>query len=84
MYYPSRVYVLQSAQDLVNQKLHVIVGQLLRAYYVVQVGTHEIGDEVDLAGVIVRVEHILQSDHILVTHVLQQLQLSVGPFGVDS
>ena len=39
----SRAY-LEAPEDLVDEKLNVVVSERLLAYDVVQVGTHEVGD----------------------------------------
>ena len=43
---PRRVDVLEAAQDLVDEKLHVLVGERLRLEDVVQVGAHQVGDKI--------------------------------------
>lgn len=45
---PSRVDILETTQDLVHQKLDMIIGELLRADDVVQVSPHEVGHHVHL------------------------------------
>lgn len=80
------VDVLQAAQNLVHQELHVIVGQALRANDVVQIGAHQVRAHVHLLKVLqlgaVRMEHVQQPDHVLVVHVLEQPQLAVGALRV--
>lgn len=80
------VNVLQAAQNLVHQELHVVVGQPLRADDVVQIGAHQVRHHVHLLKVLlpvaVRMEHVQQSDDVLVVHVLQQAQLAVGALRV--
>lgn len=79
------VDVLEAAQHLVDQELHVIVGKALRSNDVVQVGSHEMSHEVDLLerfqGVAM-VEGVEQSDDVLVVHVLQQPKLAKRPLGM--
>jgi len=86
---PGAVDVLQTAQDLVDQKLNVVVGQLLGAYDVVQIGVHQVGHHVDLLKLFQRIgglsgmKDVQQTDDVLVVHVLQQSQLPIRPLGVD-
>lgn len=78
--------VLEAAQNLIDQKLHMVVGQPLRANNIVQVGAHQVRTHVHLferlQPIAVRMEHVEQSDHVLVVHVLEQTQLAVRSFGV--
>lgn len=77
--------VLEPSKHLVHKELHVIVGQSLRADDVVQVGAHQVGDQVDLLeglqGVPV-VERVEQSDDVLMVHVLQQPQFAESSLGM--
>ena len=62
-----RVDVLQSSQDLVHEKLYVVVRQLLRLHDVVQISAHERSHQIDVAEVIqgcARREHIHQVDDL--------------------
>ena len=45
---PCGVDVLHASEDLVDEELDVIVAQLLRFHNVVQVRSHQMGDEVDV------------------------------------
>ena len=44
-----RVDVLHAPEDLVDEELDVVVGELLRLDDVVEVRAHEVGDEVEVA-----------------------------------
>lgn len=82
------VYVLQAAQDLVDEELDMLVRQALGADDVVQVGAHQVRHQVDLLErferiVGPRMEHVQQADNVLVVHVLQHAQLPVGALRVD-
>lgn len=48
MYDASAVYVLEAPQNLIHQKLNVIIGQALRANDVIQIGAHQMSAQVDL------------------------------------
>jgi len=86
---PSAVDVLQTAQDLVDQKLDMIIRQFLRAYYVVQIGVHQVGHHVHLLELIQRIgglswmKDIQQTNNVLVIHVLQQPQFPIGALRMD-
>uniref|UniRef100_A0A182M113 Uncharacterized protein n=1 Tax=Anopheles culicifacies TaxID=139723 RepID=A0A182M113_9DIPT len=75
------VYVLETAQDLIHEKLDVLVRQALGADDVVQVGAHQVRDQVDLLERFERIvpgmEHIQQANYVFVVHVLQHTQLPV-------
>lgn len=43
-----RVYIFEPSQYLIDEKLHVVVRQPLSAKYIVQIGPHQMGDEVHL------------------------------------
>lgn len=66
--------VLEAAQDLVDQELHVIIAQLLRPDDVVQVSAHQMCRHVDLAErlqTLVRMEDVQKANHVLMVHVLE-------------
>lgn len=80
-----RVDVLQAAQHLIDEELHVVVGQSLCANDVVQVGAHQMGHQVDLLKSFERfavVESVQQADDVLVVHVLQQPQFAERSLGM--
>ena len=61
-------------------------GQFLRLDDRVQIGAHQMRDQVNIVEILERTgrrEHVVQADHVLVVHVLQQTQLSVGAFRVN-
>lgn len=77
--------VLEPSKHLIYKELHVIVGQSLRADNVVQVGAHQVSDEVNLLeGLqgVPMVERVKQSDDVLVVHVLQKAQLAERSLGM--
>lgn len=81
----SRVYIFKSAKHLINKELHVIICQPLCANNIVQVGAHEMGDQVDLLETLQGssvIERIEEPNYVFMVHVLQQTQLTECPFGM--
>ena len=57
------------------------LGQFLRFDDRMQISAHQMCDQVDIVEILERAgrcEDVVQTDHVLVVHVLQKAQLSVG------
>lgn len=82
----SRVDVFHASEDLIDQKLDVVVGQSLSLDNVVQVGPHQVGDQVHVDKLVQGFagrKDIQQANDVFMVHVLEHSQLSVRPLGVD-
>ena len=79
---------VDAAEDLVQEVLVVLVGQgLLRVDDVVEVGVHQLGDDVHVLPLLrVRVrrrEDVDEAEHVVVLEVLEDLDLAQQPLAVD-
>mmetsp|Transcript_42244 Transcript_42244/g.90136 ORF Transcript_42244/g.90136 Transcript_42244/m.90136 type:complete len:270 (+) Transcript_42244:701-1510(+) len=87
MQHVRRVDGVDTTQDLVEEVLEVLVGErLLRVDDVVQVGVHQLRDEVHVLPAVLatrRWQDVHQAKHVVVLEVAQDLNLAEEPFAVD-
>lgn len=75
----ARVYVLKSAQDLVNEKLDVFIAEaLIRLYDLAEVGFHQFGYHVDLVKEFetLRSENRLDRKHVFMVEQTHDFEFS--------
>ena len=81
----SRVDVLESPQDLVQEVLGVFIAEGLHGVYdVVKVALHQVQNYVHVLegrSVFGRLHHVQDGDDVLVAEVAEDLELAVGPLG---
>jgi hypothetical protein len=76
-----RVDVLETTEDLVQEVLDELLLERPGGEETVEVGTEELGDKVDVLER--RDEDVGKADDVLVSDMLQELQLTIGALGED-
>lgn len=82
MYNICGVEILHRLADLMHDEAVVNIFEYLLADGVVQVGLHELENQIEIF-VVVRTHHVQQLDYVGVTQVVQVTDLAVRPLGVD-
>lgn len=81
-----RVHVIRRPENLVHEVLNVLVAELLlRVNDSVQVGFHEVSDDVDVSVSfrVLRFEDLKQANYVVVVEKLQKSNFAIYALGVD-